>query len=63
MLFSLNPIFICPQRKVGNKHDATVYYLDQHGNEIGVVVPEVNAEGRMLRSNWTQPTGLEGTPA
>ena len=43
-------------------YNATVYHLDGQGNELGVFVAEVDEEGRMLRSNWLQCTGLEGTP-
>jgi hypothetical protein len=43
-------------------YNATVYRLDEQGNEVGVFVAEVDREGRMLRSNWLQFTGLEGTP-
>jgi hypothetical protein len=43
-------------------YNATVYYLDGQGNERDVFVAEVDEEGRMLRSNWLQGTGLEGTP-
>ena len=45
------------------RYNATVYRLDaQTGEVLGVFVAEVDAEGRMLRSNWIQCTGLEGTP-
>jgi hypothetical protein len=43
-------------------YNATVYRLDEQGNEVGVFVAEVDGEGRLLRSNWLQCTGLEGTP-
>jgi len=44
-------------------YNATVYHTDaKTGQEIGVFVAEVDDEGRMLRSNWIQCTGLEGTP-
>jgi hypothetical protein len=43
-------------------YNATVYRIDPAtGEERGVFVAEVDAEGRMLRSNWLQCTGLEGT--
>jgi hypothetical protein len=46
-----------------SKYNATVYCIDPRtGQEIGVFVAEVNDEGRMLRSNAVQFTGLEGTP-
>jgi hypothetical protein len=44
-----------------NRYNATVIHLDEQGNEIGVFVAEVDDAGRMLRSNWVQFTGLEGT--
>lgn len=43
-------------------YNATVYHEDAEGNPLGVFVAEVDAAGRMLRSNWIQCTGLEGTP-
>jgi hypothetical protein len=43
-------------------YNATVCHLDAGGREIGVFLAEVDAAGRMLRSNWLQCTGLEGTP-
>jgi hypothetical protein len=45
-----------------SSYNATVYRLEEQGNEVGVLVAEVDGEGRMLRSNWIQFTGLEGTP-
>jgi hypothetical protein len=46
------------------QYNATVYRLDpETGEVVGVFVAEVDDEGRMLRSNWVQCTGLEGTPA
>jgi len=39
------------------KYNATVYDLDNGG----VFVAEVDDEGFILRSNWIQCTGLEGT--
>jgi hypothetical protein len=45
-----------------SSYNATVYRLDEQGNEVGVFVAEVDGEGRMLRSNWLQFTGLEGAP-
>ncbi len=46
-----------------SRYNATVYRLDaQTGEVLGVFVAEVDAQGRMLRSNWVQCTGLEGTP-
>lgn len=45
-------------------YNATVHRTDPStGQEIGVFLAEVDAEGRMLRSNAVQFTGLEGTPA
>src|SRR5262245_25156016 len=44
-------------------YNATVYRTDPAtGEELGVFAAEVDAAGRMLRSNWLQCTGLEGTP-
>jgi hypothetical protein len=46
-----------------SNYNATVYRIDpQTGEELGVFVAEVDGQGRMLRSNWVQSTGLEGTP-
>ena len=46
-----------------NAYNATVYRLDAlTGQELGVFVAEVDEQGRMLRSNWLQCTGLEGSP-
>ncbi len=46
-----------------SQYNATVIRRDpQTGEELGVFVAEVDAEGRMLRSNAVQFTGLEGTP-
>jgi hypothetical protein len=45
-----------------SSNNATLYRLNEQGNEIGVFVAEVDGEGRLLRSNWLQFTGLEGTP-
>jgi hypothetical protein len=42
-------------------YNATVFRLDEQGNQVGVFVVEVDGKGRMLRSNWLQCTGLEGT--
>jgi hypothetical protein len=47
---------------VGN-YNATVYREDAEGKPLGVFVAEVNEAGLMLRSNWIQCTGLEGTAA
>jgi hypothetical protein len=44
-------------------YNATVIRRDpQTGQELGVFVAEVDVEGRMLRSNAVQFTGLEGRP-
>jgi hypothetical protein len=43
-------------------YNATVYRTDPAtGEELGVFLAEVDTEGRMLRSNAVQFTGLEGT--
>ena len=41
-----------------SSNNATLYRLNEQGNEIGVFVAEVDGEGRLLRSNWLQFTGL-----
>jgi hypothetical protein len=46
-----------------SQYNATVYHEDAEGHPLGVIAAEVDAEGRMPRSNWIQCTGLEGTPA
>ncbi len=44
-------------------YNATVRRLDAlTGRELGLFVAEVDEAGRMLRSNYLQFTGLEGTP-
>jgi hypothetical protein len=44
-------------------YNATVRRLDAlTGQELGLFVAEVDDAGRMLRSNYLQFTGLEGTP-
>jgi hypothetical protein len=46
-----------------SEYNATVYRIDPRtGEELGVFVALVDDQGRMLRSNWLQCTGLEGTP-
>lgn len=46
-----------------SRYNATVYRRDaETGEVVGVFVAEVDDQGRMLRSNWVQCTGLEGTP-
>jgi hypothetical protein len=46
-----------------SNYNATVIRRDpQTGKELGVFVAEVDAEGRLLRSNAVQFTGLEGSP-
>jgi hypothetical protein len=44
------------------RYNATVYRLDEGGREVGVFVAEVDGQGRVLRSNAVQCTGLEGSP-
>lgn len=47
-----------------SKYNATVTKLDSAtGQEIGCFLAEVDDAGVMLRSNWLQFTGLEGTAA
>jgi hypothetical protein len=46
-----------------SKYNATVYRLDPQTNEVlSVFVAEVDEQGLMLRSNYLQCTGPEGTP-
>ena len=43
-------------------YNATVYRIDPAtGEELGCFVAEVDQDGKMLRSNAVQCTGLEGT--
>jgi hypothetical protein len=45
------------------KYNATVFRLDPlTGEELGIFLAEVDEQGRMLRSNSLQCTGLEGSP-
>ena len=45
-----------------SKYNATVTRIDPDtGDVIGCFLAEVDAAGKMLRSNWLQFTGLEGT--
>jgi hypothetical protein len=47
-----------------SQYNATVTRFDPDtGEAIGCFVAEVDDARRMLRSNWIQFTGLEGTPA
>jgi hypothetical protein len=47
-----------------SQYNATVTRFDPDtGEAIGCFVAEGDEAGRMLRSNWIQFTGLEGTPA
>ncbi len=45
-----------------SRYNATVYRLDPvTGQETGCFIAELDEQGRMLRSNAAQFTGLEGT--
>ena len=46
-----------------SRYNATVTRIDPDtGEVIGCFLAEVDDAGRMLRSNWLQFTGVEGTP-
>jgi len=45
-----------------SKYNATVYQV-RNGKVVSAFMAQVNEEGKLLRSNWLQCTGLEGTPA
>jgi hypothetical protein len=46
-----------------SRYNATVTRLDPlTGEELGIFLAEVDGQGRMLRSNSVQFTGLEGSP-
>ena len=44
-------------------YNSTAHCLDTDGNVLSTCVVELDDEGRVLRSNAVQCTGLEGTPA
>ncbi len=58
-----NPTLLDLAGATTNRYNATVYRCDEHGQEVGVFLAEVDEQGRMLRSNWLQFTGLEGMPS